>query len=51
MASLMAIFETASMAATTKVKACYHPLQVLDVAVQVYPALQLMQAKFMPIKF
>ena len=47
----MAIFETVSMAATAKVKACHHPLQVLDVAVQVYPALQWMQAKVLPKNF
>ena len=32
-------------------KACSRPLQVSDVAVQVYPALQLMQATVLPIKF
>ena len=34
-ASLAAIFETASMAAAAKVKASHYPLQVSDVTVQV----------------
>ena len=33
-----------------KVKACYYPLQMLNVTVQVYPTLQLMQAKVLAIK-
>ena len=45
------ILETASMAPAAKVKACHHPFQVSDVSIQVYPALQLMQAKVLPIKF
>ena len=39
------------MAAATKLRTCHHPLQVSDVTVQVYPALQLMQAKVLPINF
>ena len=30
---------------------CLHPLQVLSVAIHVYPAIQLMQAKVLPMKF
>ena len=48
---LVAIFKIASSAAADKVKACHHPLQVSDVAIQVYPTLQSMQAKILPIKF
>ena len=51
MVSLAAAFEIASTATAAKVKACHHPLQVSDVAIQVYPALQLMQAQVLPIKF
>ena len=31
--SMVVIFETASMVKATKVKACYHPLQVSDVTI------------------
>ena len=48
---LATTFKTALTAAAAKVKACHHPLQVSDVAIQVYPALQLMQVKVLPIKF
>ena len=41
----LAIFKTASTAVAAKAKAYHHPLQVSDIAVQVYPALQLMQEK------
>ena len=51
MVSLAATFRTVSMAAAAKVKACHHPLQVSDVSIQVYSALQSMQAKVLPIKF
>ena len=49
--SLATIFVTAWTAAAAKVKVCHHPLQVSDVAVQVYTALKSMQAKVLPIKF
>ena len=47
----VATFKTASTAAAAKIKACHHPLQVTDVTIQIYPALQLMRAKVLPIKF
>ena len=49
--SLLVVFKIASTAAAAKVKACHHPLQVSDIAIQVHPALQSMQAKVLPITF
>ena len=43
-------FKIALMDAAAKVKACHH-LQMSDITIQVYPALQLMQVKVLPIKF
>ena len=37
--------------AAGKVKIYHHHLQVSDVAIHVYPALQMMQAKFLLMKF
>ena len=45
------MFEIALVTVADKVKTYHHPLQVLDIAVQMYPALQLMQAQVLPIKF
>ena len=51
--SLAVIFETASLAAAAKIKACHHPFQVAtaDITVQVYPAFQSMQAIVLLLKF
>ena len=51
MVSLAANFETASMAAAAEIKAYHHPLQVSDVTVPMYCALQSIQAEGLPIKF
>ena len=34
------------MAASGNVKTCHHPLQTSNLAIHMYPALQLMQAQF-----
>ena len=37
--------------AAGKVKTCHHHLQMSNVAIHMYPALQMMQAKFLLMKF
>ena len=37
--------------ASGKEETCHHHLQVLNVTIHVYPDLQLMQPKFLPMKF
>ena len=49
--SLAGIFKTVSTVAAAKVKACHHLLQVSDSAIQMYPTLQSMQVKVLPIQF
>ena len=44
--------DTTSVAAAGKVETCHYHLQVANyIDIHVYPALQLMQAKFLPMKF
>ena len=49
---VVTIFETtlATACAAGRVETCLHPLQVSSVAIHVYPAIQLMQAKVFPMK-
>ena len=49
---VVTIFEATlpTACAAGRVETCLHPLQVSSVAIHVYPAIQLMQAKVLPMK-